>query len=115
MMKNPRVMKKAQSEIREAVKGKSTISKDDIKDLPYLNSMIKETFRLHPSAPLLLLRESKEDCVVGGYEIPKKTKVTVNALAIRKGSDDVEEYREVCAGEIRRERDRFQGDSTEGV
>ncbi|CAN1178248.1 Cytochrome P450 71D445 [Linum perenne] len=108
MMKNPRVMKKAQSEIREAVKGKSTISKDDIKDLPYLNSMIKETFRLHPSAPLLLLRESKEDCVV-------KTKVTVNALAIRKGSDDVEEYREVCAGEIRRERDRFQGDSTEGV
>ncbi|CAN1254121.1 Cytochrome P450 71D445 [Linum perenne] len=66
MMKNPRVMKKAQSEIREAVKGKSTISKDDIKDLPYLNSMIKETFRLHPSVSLLLLRESKEDCVVGG-------------------------------------------------
>ncbi|CAN0923813.1 Desmethyl-deoxy-podophyllotoxin synthase [Linum grandiflorum] len=60
MMKNPEVMKKAQEE----------------------NSVIKETFRLHPPAPLLLPRESKRDCVVAGYEIPEKTKVIVNAWAI---------------------------------
>ncbi|CAI0552337.1 unnamed protein product [Linum tenue] len=82
MAKNPRVMKRAQAEVREAMKGKSIVTEADIQNLPYLSSVIKETFRLHPPAPLLLPRESRANCVVAGYEIPKKTKVIVNAWAI---------------------------------
>ncbi|KAL7249124.1 hypothetical protein ACSBR1_011317 [Camellia fascicularis] len=41
-----------------------------------------ETLRLHPSAPLLVPRESSEQCTINGYDIPAKTKVIVNAWAI---------------------------------
>ncbi|KAJ9190651.1 hypothetical protein P3X46_001831 [Hevea brasiliensis] len=82
MIRNPRVLKKAQAEIRESLKGKETISEEDIQGLQYLKLVIKETLRIHPAVPLLLPRESKERCEIGGYEIPEKTKVIVNAWAI---------------------------------
>ncbi|CAI0540403.1 unnamed protein product, partial [Linum tenue] len=72
MMKNPIVMRKAQPEVREAMKGKSIVTEADIQNLPYLDLAIKETFRLHPPIPLLFPRESKERCEIAGYEIAKK-------------------------------------------
>ncbi|RHN65091.1 putative premnaspirodiene oxygenase [Medicago truncatula] len=61
LMKNPRVMKKAQSEIRETFKGKKRTYESDLQELSYLNSVIKETMRLHPPATLLI-RECREAC-----------------------------------------------------
>ncbi|KDP29297.1 hypothetical protein JCGZ_19400 [Jatropha curcas] len=82
MMKNPRILKKAQEEVREAFKGKKIICEEDVKQLKYLPLVIKETLRLHPPAPLLLPRESREACEIDGYEIPMRSKVIVNAYAI---------------------------------
>jgi len=81
LMKNPKVMKKAQSEIRETFKGKKRIYESDVHELSYLKSVIKETMRLHPPATLLI-RECREACNIGGYEIPRKTNVIVNAWAM---------------------------------
>ncbi|KAK9025968.1 hypothetical protein V6N11_038821 [Hibiscus sabdariffa] len=84
MMKNPRVLKKAQNEVRDVCNGKGEVDEASIQELKYLALVIKETLRLHPSFPLLVPRESREDCEINGYRIPAKTKVIVNAWAIAR-------------------------------
>ncbi|GKV36160.1 hypothetical protein SLEP1_g44321 [Rubroshorea leprosula] len=55
---------------------------EGLHELKYLNLVIKETLRLHPAAPLLAPRESRERCEIDGYEIPEKSRVVINAWAI---------------------------------
>lgn len=54
MIRHPSVMEKAQAEVRKSIKGKRKITETDIQGLSYLQSVIKETLRLHPPIPLLL-------------------------------------------------------------
>ena len=82
MVKNPKIMKRAQEEVREVFNKLGQASETGVKEMKYLNAIIKETLRLHPPAPLLIPRECRETCEIGGYEIPVKTKVVVNGWAI---------------------------------
>ncbi|XP_075668410.1 cytochrome P450 71D11-like [Castanea sativa] len=82
MMKNQRVMKKAQAEVREVINRKGRVDETCINEMKYLKLIVKETLRLHAPVPLLLPRECRERCRLNGYEIPVKTKVIVNAWAI---------------------------------
>lgn len=84
LVKNPRVMKKVQNEVREVFKRRGSIDETAISEMTYLKSVVKETLRLHPSGPLLIPRESREKCEIDGYEIPAKTRVIVNAWAIAR-------------------------------
>ncbi|KAK7396290.1 hypothetical protein VNO78_17192 [Psophocarpus tetragonolobus] len=81
LINNPDVLEKARQEI-DVVVGKSRmVEESDIVNLPYLQAIVKETFRLHPAGPLVV-RESSKSAKVCGYDIPAKTRLFVNVWAI---------------------------------
>ncbi|KAG7626629.1 putative cytochrome P450 [Arabidopsis thaliana] len=83
LARNPEVMKKVQGEIRDRLgRNKERITEEDNNKVPYLNLVIKETFRLHHPVPLLLPRETMAHIKVQGYDIPPKRRILVNAWAI---------------------------------
>lgn len=104
LMRNPKVMRKVQMEVRGALQGNTKITEADIKELNYMQLVIKETLRLHPPVPLLLPRECQKKCELLGYEIPEKSRVIVNAWAIERDPQywqDAEEFKP----------ERFEGSS----
>ncbi|RDX86941.1 hypothetical protein CR513_31642, partial [Mucuna pruriens] len=84
LLKNPRVMKKVQMELESVVGMKRKVEESDLEKLEYLDMVIKESMRLHPVAPLLIPHQSTEDCMVGDFFIPKKSRVIVNAWAVMR-------------------------------
>ncbi|XP_020258445.1 premnaspirodiene oxygenase-like [Asparagus officinalis] len=96
LMKNPRVMKRVQSEMREILKGKAAVTETDTKQLTYLHLVIKETLRLHAPAALLLPQVCQKTTEVHGYVIQEKTRVIVNTWAIGRDPlywEDAEEFK----------------------
>ncbi|CAF1920138.1 hypothetical protein Bca4012_052231 [Brassica carinata] len=87
LARNPRVMKKVQSEIRNHMGSRSTITLDDTDHFKYLKMVIKETWRLHPTTPILLPREVMSEFEINGYTIPVKTRLHVNVWAIGRDPD----------------------------
>lgn len=74
-------MEKARAEIDIVVGRNRIVEESDTTNLPYLQAIVKETLRLHPTGPMIV-RESSEHCTVGGYDIPAKTRLFVNVWAI---------------------------------
>lgn len=91
LMMNPKAKKRAEAEVRSIVKERKVVSEnDDLPQLHYLRAVIKETFRLHPPAPVLVPRESMENVTIDGYNIPAKTRFFINAWAIGRDSESWE-------------------------
>ncbi|KAK1436612.1 hypothetical protein QVD17_02394 [Tagetes erecta] len=82
LLNNPSVLKKARAEIDNYVGHDRLVEESDMSNLPYLGCIIKETMRMFPAAPMLP-RESAEDCIVGGYHVPKGTMLLVNLWAMQ--------------------------------
>lgn len=97
LMRNPRLLEKVQDEIRVVVNGNQMVRPEDLAKLGHLKMVVKETLRLHPPAPMLLPREAMRDIQIGGYHVPAKTRIYVNAWAIGRDPtswpDDPEEFK----------------------
>ena len=82
LLRNPEVLSKAKTELQQVIGEGHQVEESDITRLPYLQAVVKETFRLHPAIPLLLPRKAEEDVEINDYIIPKGAQVLVNAWAI---------------------------------
>ena len=60
IIRNPKVVQKAQAEIREVLKGKKVIHDSYMEQVSYLKLVIKETQTLHPPAPLLRIARLRD-------------------------------------------------------
>ncbi|KAG9446295.1 hypothetical protein H6P81_012423 [Aristolochia fimbriata] len=85
LARHPGVMCKAQEEVRRVVaeaNGGVGVGEDDLQNLPYMKAVIKETFRLRPPVPLLVPRESIEECTIDGQRVPLGSRVIINTYAM---------------------------------
>ncbi|KAF2307501.1 hypothetical protein GH714_029208 [Hevea brasiliensis] len=87
LLRKPETMKKVKEELNIVIGQNRKVEESDIDNLPYLQAVLKETFRLHPAVPLLLSRNTIQDTNFMGYHIPKNTQVFVNAWAIGRDPD----------------------------
>ncbi|KAJ6391213.1 hypothetical protein OIU77_025241 [Salix suchowensis] len=111
LLNNPQILKKAQNEIDEVVGHDRLIDESDVAKLPYLHCIIRETMRIHPVGPLLVPHESSEDCVVGGFHVPRGTMLLVNIWAIQNDPkiwDDATEFKPERFGGFEGVRDGFK-------
>lgn len=84
MLNNPEVLRKVQEELEDVVGKDNLVEESHIHKLPYLHAVMKETLRLHPALPLLVPHCPSETTNVGGYTIPKGSRVFVNVWAIHR-------------------------------
>ncbi|CAN8287051.1 unnamed protein product [Cochlearia groenlandica] len=84
MIKNPRIQQKVQEEFDRVIGTNRILTELDTSSLPYLQCVVKESFRLHPPTPLMLPHRSNADVKIGGYDIPKGSNVHVNVWAVAR-------------------------------
>ena len=82
LIRNPEKLTKAKKELRSVIGEKAQVQENDIPKLPYLNAVIKESFRLHPPGPFLIPHEAEADLEINGYTIPRGARILVNVWAI---------------------------------
>lgn len=74
---------KAREEPENIIGKGNAIQESDISQLPYLQAIVKETFRLHPTAPFLIpCKAPDSDTNIASFTVPKGAQVLVNAWAI---------------------------------
>ncbi|KAM4072700.1 hypothetical protein ACB094_11G158600 [Castanea mollissima] len=79
LIHNPEVLSKAKEELNRIIGKGNPVEEFDIARLPYLQAIVKETFRLHPPVPLLLPCKAEADVEIQGFTVPKGAQVLVNA------------------------------------
>eukprot|EP01018_Ginkgo_biloba_P005306 Gb_05916 [translate_table: standard] len=81
---NPCQLKALQTELDKVVGKDRLVDESDLPNLPYLNSVIKETFRLNPPGTLGAVHATLIDTTINNFHIPANTTVIINVWKISR-------------------------------
>ncbi|KAK7319217.1 hypothetical protein RJT34_03935 [Clitoria ternatea] len=84
VLNHPQVLKKVRDNIDTHVGQDRLMDESDLLKLPYLTNIVYETLRLYTPAPLSLPHSSSDECIIGGFKVPRDTIVLVNAWSIHR-------------------------------
>ncbi|XP_021728497.1 cytochrome P450 82C4-like isoform X1 [Chenopodium quinoa] len=84
LLNNKDVLKKTQAELDNVVGKERQVEESDLKNLVYLQAVLKEAMRLYPAVPLSVPRVAITDCTVSGYNVPVGTQLFVNLYKIHR-------------------------------
>ncbi|XP_021716534.1 cytochrome P450 71A1-like [Chenopodium quinoa] len=96
LVRKPDALAKATEELDRVVGRERWVEEKDIPNLPYIRNIVKETMRLHPVAPMLVPRMSREPVQIDGYDIPVGSLVLVNTFTIQRDPKVYERPEEFC-------------------
>ncbi|KAG8377570.1 hypothetical protein BUALT_Bualt08G0046900 [Buddleja alternifolia] len=83
LLSNPHLLSKAKRELLAIIGENKQVEEYDISKLPYLQAIIKETFRYHPPGPYILrCKDGNEELEINNYIIPHNALILVNIWAI---------------------------------
>ncbi|MBA0623570.1 hypothetical protein Godav_009027, partial [Gossypium davidsonii] len=96
LLNNRDALNKVVKELDIHVGNNRLVEESDMKNLVYLQAVIKETMRLYPAAPLSLIHAATEDCRVSGYQVAAGTWLITNLYKLHRDPgiwSDPEEFR----------------------
>ncbi|KAH1065673.1 hypothetical protein J1N35_030660 [Gossypium stocksii] len=96
LLNNRDALNKVVNELDIHVGNNRLVEESDMKNLVYLQAVIKETMRLYPAAPLSLIHAATEDCRVSGYQVAAGTWLITNLYKLHRDPgiwSDPEEFR----------------------
>jgi len=105
--RHPKMQQRVNEEVDTFFEQRSEkLTVEDMKELRYLECVIKESQRLFPSVPFFS-RSTTEDCYLDGYFVPKGTAVGVSTIGLHRNP-------EVWSAPLDFNPDRFLPENSQG-
>ena len=82
LLHNPEKIAKARDELEKVLGKDGFVQELDISKFPFLQAIVKETFRLHPPGPFLVPHKAETVVEMCGFTVPKNAQILVNVWAM---------------------------------
>ncbi|KAA3481766.1 geraniol 8-hydroxylase-like [Gossypium australe] len=87
LLRHPNKLRRVTEELDAIIGDQTSVEESHLPRLLYLEAVVKETFRIHPPAPLLFPHMSSKTTIVAGYTIPKNSNIFFNVWAIQRDAE----------------------------